>query len=414
LPINRAFSGLSEKRYNQNNPKIARKKCHYCHYALMVESFHVGAVTVNVSRYADGRVCGHWTWGDERPRIVRKTLEQVKKEARRLIQDIKSGDIDVKITKSKAAHIAKLEESLGNTPLEVAVEWYKANHHQAQWTPRRVAELLPEFMERKGDKSPTYQKDCRSHLERLAENFTGYLHEASALEITKWIQAETSGARARNNLRASWVTFFRWARMMRALPASVKTEAEMVEKWTVSRSPIKIYTVEELRALLYHAQKKELWPLVALIILGGLCGIRRHEITGEKTDHQGLTWGDVLWEEEMVRVGQQKIRTKGDRLVPLGDSAQAWLRLCPDRKPEETVFGLRDSVKPMIRLAKVAGVKLKRNGLRKSYITYRMALVQNAHQVADECGNSPEEINASYRRPELKRVALEWFGVLPD
>jgi hypothetical protein len=213
-------------------------------------------------------------------------------------------------------------------------------------------------------------------------------------DLTRWIELETAQPRARNNLRASWVTFFRWARTARALPKTEQTEAELVQRWRVERKAIAIYTPEELAALLDHARTREAWEMVALPTLSRLCGVRRHEVTGEQTNHQGLTWAEILFEEDMVRVGVQKIRTKVDRLTLLCPAAKQWLRLCP-QKAEESVCALGNAGNVLIRLAKVAGVNLKGNGLRKSYITYRMAMVQNAHQVADECGNSPEEINAS-------------------
>ena len=41
---------------------------------------------------------------------------------------------------------------------------------------------------------------------------------------------------------------------------------------------------------------------------------------------------------------------------------------------------------------KVNRVEWKKNGLRHSFISYRVAEIQNVNQVALECGNSPEVI----------------------
>jgi hypothetical protein len=64
------------------------------------------------------------------------------------------------------------------------------------------------------------------------------------------------------------------------------------------------------------------------------------------------------------------------------------------------------------------GIKWKKNPLRHSYISYRLAEVKNIYQVAEECGNSPEEIKRSYREIQLDdgrvitaELAKEWFCV---
>ena len=61
-----------------------------------------------------------------------------------------------------------------------------------------------------------------------------------------------------------------------------------------------------------------------------------------------------------------------------------------------------------------AGVKQRRNGLRHSFISYRLAAVGNEHQVALEAGNSPAVIFASYRELVRPEAALAWFSVMPD
>ncbi|HIG27285.1 MAG TPA: hypothetical protein EYQ50_05620 [Verrucomicrobiales bacterium] len=56
--------------------------------------------------------------------------------------------------------------------------------------------------------------------------------------------------------------------------------------------------------------------------------------------------------------------------------------------------------------------------LRHRYISYRLAEVKNIYQVAEECGNSPDEIKRSYREIQLDdgrvitgNLAKEWFGI---
>ena len=55
----------------------------------------------------------------------------------------------------------------------------------------------------------------------------------------------------------------------------------------------------------------------------------------------------------------------------------------------------------------------KRQVLRHSFITYRIATVKSADQVALEAGNSPSIIFKHYRELTTEDQADEWFGILP-
>jgi hypothetical protein len=54
------------------------------------------------------------------------------------------------------------------------------------------------------------------------------------------------------------------------------------------------------------------------------------------------------------------------------------------------------------------------NALRHSYISYRIAVVQSAAQVALEAGNSPTIIFKHYRELVTKDDADKWFGIMPE
>ncbi len=53
------------------------------------------------------------------------------------------------------------------------------------------------------------------------------------------------------------------------------------------------------------------------------------------------------------------------------------------------------------------------NVLRHSFISYRVALIQNANQVALEAGNSTSIIFKHYRELATEDLADQWFGILP-
>ena len=55
----------------------------------------------------------------------------------------------------------------------------------------------------------------------------------------------------------------------------------------------------------------------------------------------------------------------------------------------------------------------KHNALRHSFISYRLAAVQNTAQVALEAGNSPQMIFQHYRELVRPADAEKWFAVTP-
>jgi hypothetical protein len=60
-----------------------------------------------------------------------------------------------------------------------------------------------------------------------------------------------------------------------------------------------------------------------------------------------------------------------------------------------------------------ARIKWKKNGLRHSYISYRVAECADVARVANESGNSPAIIKANYLRRVKPAHAAEWFAISP-
>lgn len=67
----------------------------------------------------------------------------------------------------------------------------------------------------------------------------------------------------------------------------------------------------------------------------------------------------------------------------------------------------------MSRLSRALGIEWPQNVLRHSFITYRIAIVQSADQVALEAGNSASIIFKHYRVLTTPEVAEKWFSILP-
>jgi hypothetical protein len=64
-------------------------------------------------------------------------------------------------------------------------------------------------------------------------------------------------------------------------------------------------------------------------------------------------------------------------------------------------------------LAETLKIGWPRNVLRHSFISYRIAIVQSADQVALEAGNSPSIIFKHYRELTTEEQAEKWFSIMP-
>jgi hypothetical protein len=100
--------------------------------------------------------------------------------------------------------------------------------------------------------------------------------------------------------------------------------------------------------------------------------------------------------------------------VPISDNLAAWLS--PYLKKSDPVWphGHDYFYESQRAVALKAGVKWKQNALRHSFISYRMAMLKDANQVALEAGNSPDIIFRNYLELVTQTQAKNWFGIEPE
>ena len=167
---------------------------------------------------------------------------------------------------------------------------------------------------------------------------------------------------------------------------------------------IGIYTPKELGVMLTGIEEKFL-PLVAL---GAFAGLRTAEI------HR-LEWQDIDFHGGQIVVGKSKAKTGRRRIVPILPALKAWLE--PHAKTTGPMIPQYSGDAPLLRAFRQALEPLKidlvYNGLRHSYASYRLAIVQRADQVAFEMGSSPRKLVQNYRELVTPAQAHKWFSVLP-
>ncbi len=169
---------------------------------------------------------------------------------------------------------------------------------------------------------------------------------------------------------------------------------------------------EKLRILLFGLEPR-LMPFVAI---GAFAGLRSAEIVR-------LEWQEIRFAQNVIEIKASKAKTASRRLAPILPVLAEWL-IPGSQGVGQVLVGVKDEFALATQFKKAVDaitdedgkplVKIVHNGLRHSFITYRMAVLKNAAQVALEAGNSPRMIFEHYRELATEAEANAWFAVRPD
>jgi integrase len=277
--------------------------------------------------------------------------------------------------------------------------------------------LLSEFLAWKGQRadSPATAEAARNYVRHLTErevqtriieadlaHFTakhpGPIADVTAAQVKAHLDSLGVGPRRYNNVRATLVSFFMWARKQSYLPdamtAPARTHALPVPK---KRPPI--YTPSEFRALLACVAPEWRLPLA----ICGLAGLRTCEA-------ERLLWGEVKLGKKLIEVLPENAKNTGRRrLIAIHPALMTWLRKTGEHKPEDHVCPQGVRIDNLAKRVRRKGGKWVKNGLRHSYGSYRCAVVKSAAQVALEMGNSEGIVRSNYLDYVERKHATAWF-----
>ena len=145
--------------------------------------------------------------------------------------------------------------------------------------------------------------------------------------------------------------------------------------------------------------------VIPALAIGAFAGLRSEEI-------KRLDWADFKWEDGEIEIRAAITKTRIRRLVTMCDSLKLWLM--PHKQASGPVFPYQNLCNQFLKLATKARVKWKRNVLRHSAISYRVASWKNIAEVAQEAGNSANMIQRHYLRVVNRKQADAWFAVTPE
>ena len=316
---------------------------------------------------------------------------------------------------------ARAVEALGDDDIVSACRAYRAElARRNEVTRAKFPDVVKGYllsMEKAGA-SGRYLQDLKHRLEgRAAKHFRGYIDTIPSSELSAWIDSLKIAHRTRANFRGALVSLFTYAKQNGHLARDRQTEAELLPSRSrlnsaKAKKPVSIYTPTEIAKILNSAPEH----LRALFALGAFAGLRSAEIFD-------LKWGDINKRHIVVEAAGNKNAAR--RLVPVQPALSAWLATCK-RGEDDAELCARWShestfTATMSQAARAAGVEPVANGLRHSFISYRVAKIKDVQEVALEAGNSPQMIFSNYRDVKTREgklvtpaLAAAWFKALPS
>ena len=299
---------------------------------------------------------------------------------------------------------ASARKAAGEIPLSDAVRFYQANRKDLL-IQRTLAQVAEEFIEsrRANGSSEIHVRNCRDYLGRLTGQVKANIADVTTADLNEFLRNQkTLGPVSRNSLRGTIVSMFRFAKRQNYLHPDRDTVADMTESCKVPETEVTIFTPEEMRRMLLASHAR----LLPVLAIGAFAGIRTAEI-------RRLHWEDIKWDRGHIEIAGRKAKTASRRLVPLPENLKAWL--APWRDDAGEIVSASDISGALCDVAVKAGVPggWRRNALRHSYISYRVAKTGDVPRTALEAGNSPEMIFRHYRAVVDGQSAEEWFGIMP-
>jgi integrase len=362
--------------------------------------------------------------GGKRHRLHFNDLEKATSEAEAKASQLSRGDVDAMQLSGKdrlvygraveavrehgvpldaaALEYSEARKILDGVGLVDAARFY-ARHHGRDVKRKAVTDAVQEMIEAKkiGGLSDVYLNDLRYRLGMFADSFQCDLVSLTPDDMQSFFDRIKLSARSFNNFLRTLKTFCRFAQDRGWLSKEVDLLSS-VKRRKEKSTPVEILTPQEMAALMEHATPE----IATCFALGAFAGLRSEEILR-------LEWADVTRRPGFIEVAAHKAKTAARRLVPIADNLARWLR------PLRSDGLLWQNTKAMfhktrLRVAAEAEVKWKQNALRHSFISYRLAEIQDVNRVALEAGNSPQMIFRHYRELATPQQARTWFAIAPE
>lgn len=341
--------------------------------------------------------------GGKRKRLFFKSekeaLNELEKLKTRLLNEGRAGLLVSDELRAEAAKCAGKLKPFGRTITE-AVDYYIdfLRRTVRSCTVSELAETLLAAKKQDG-KAHAYLYDLTKRVQRFALEFGGRkVSDIQARELDDWLRALPLSPKSRNNFRANVGVLFSYAvdrGFIERNPIERTGKAKLVDK------PPEIFTLEELAALLAHADA-DILPALAI---GAFAGLRHDEIGR-------LEWSEINLVRGFINVWAAKAKTARRRLVKIEPCLMRWL--APYAGCTGRVVAANERNKTLA-ARKAAGLtRWPYNGLRHSFASYHVAHFGDAARTAMELGHATAQmLFSTYRELVGPEEAARYWQIMP-
>jgi hypothetical protein len=304
------------------------------------------------------------------------------------------------------------------TMAEAARFW--AHQHSQPLTKATLGEVRTDWLKYLGSrKDRNHYHHVRALTQRsrhLLEKFQDrQIGTMSVVELTLWQDALEADLAARTvrNIHDAAKDLWRFARKRGYLMLERKTAIEQLDRPRAKTGNREVFWPGEMQLLMDAGWGRGL-PGACPLAIQGFGSVRAEELCGQNPDEpleHRLTWEDVIWAENYIRIRREVSKTDDERKAGLPENLRAMLY--PIRGSGPIYPGTRLDLAYQA-IATVAGVQWKHNAPRHSCLTYHMLLAPNATEVANRAGTSVVTIEMYYRnRHATREQAVDWFSLKP-
>lgn len=411
----------------------------------------VQGIEIPLYRLGDGRTAFADTFGG--PRNVRKFTDEgeAREEAKKLAMQVLRGEaLRTDMDRGDIESYRRAMEILRPTgiPLTVALADFAEAWNLTKGRPlldvvragidnmdrpvKTCSDVFSAFLAEKLQQglSSIYIRELTNDLTSFCEDYgTTSIARVTAEDVQAWLIARKTGTRRRNNLRATLVSMFVYAQEKKWLPFGPLAPQE-IKKSKIKKGAVSVYTPAEMRFWISNVQPK--W--FPWLVIVGFSGVRSEEVCPPPESLKDrLRWEDLKWKGDApffnIRPEVSKVNER--RLVPIPENLANWLHAFKGKTGPVIPKGLRVE-KESDRLSQLSkrldrkaekfpekfkhpcpGLVWRRNALRHSNASYRMAIIQNAPQLSYEMGNSVAMIKRHYLEAQEQEIAFEYFSIRP-
>ena len=352
-----------------------------------------------------------WRAGGKRVRESFAHLMDAESRAEQVLEDFKQGRVERSETPTGLfLYYRACEAKLEGVPLMEAVDFYLIHHKKTQVQSAMANEVAQQYYEAKlakvrgadgkvPEEHRRHIETLRSHMSRFKEAFHQPIHTITVDQLNAYLAGVGSSSRTKHNHRLTLVSLWNWARDRHLIPDDLNTVMHKTEKFSAKGDGEPgVFDPESFEKLL-RAADPEIQPFLAI---GAFAGVRSAELGR-------LKWESIDWEESLIVLNKKITKKQRRRTALIRPNLMTWLLPFKDRTGK--ILGTTKPYLHTNKAAKEAGVEWVHNGLRHSYISYAMALERNAEAVAEQCGNSPGEVQRSYKALVTETSAKKWFSI---